>query len=162
MTIDQRELRDVLGCFATGVTIITGREPDGRPTGLTANSFSSVSLDPPLVLFSLDRGANCAAAFDVGRPFTVNVLSEAQQEHSNLFASKAEDKFAAGGGWSEGGNGCARLEAALAHLECTCDSLHDGGDHWIIVGRVDRAEGRADGSPLLYFRGRYAAIDGAG
>lgn len=159
--MNQRQLRDVFGCFATGVTIITAREKDGTPVGLTANSFSSVSLDPPLILFSLDRGANCASAFAVGEPFIVNVLRHDQQAQSNHFASKVDDKFAGRGtDWVEGENGCPGLKGALASLECTCDSLHDGGDHWIIVGRVSRAIGDADGAPLLFFRGHYAGLEG--
>lgn len=157
--MDQRQLRDVFGCFATGVTIVTARRPDGTPVGLTANSFSSVSLDPPLILFNLDRGANCAEAFTLGAPFTVNVLRDSQQVESNHFASKVDDKFAHSDiAWQEGENGCPSLLDALAHLECSCDSLHDGGDHWIIIGRVSRASGSPDGSPLLFYRGRYAEL----
>lgn len=159
--MDQRHLRDVFGCFATGVTIITAREESGNAVGLTANSFSSVSLDPPLILFNLDRDANCARAFGVGRPFTVNVLRHDQQAESNHFASKVEDKFASGEfEWEDGANGCPTLNGALASLECTCDSLHDGGDHWIIIGRVSRATGDTEGAPLLYYRGRYASLEG--
>lgn len=159
--MDQRHLRDVFGCFATGVTIITAREASGVPVGLTANSFSSVSLDPPLILFNLDRDANCARAFSVGSSFTVNVLKHDQQAQSNHFASKVEDKFASGEfSWTDGENGCPVLDGALAVLECTCDSLHDGGDHWIIIGRVTRAAGDGDGEPLLFYRGRYAGLEG--
>ena len=158
-TLDQRHLRDVFGCFATGVTIITARLDDGSPVGLTANSFSSVSLDPPLILFNLDRGANCAEAFALGKPFTVNVLRKDQEAQSNHFASKVEDKFAHPDfDWRDGANGCPRLADSLAQLECVCDSLHDGGDHWIIIGRVQHAERDADGAPLLFFRGRYESL----
>ncbi len=161
MTFDQRELRDVLGCFATGVTIITARDAAGKPVGLTVNSFSSVSLEPPLVLFSLDRAANSADAFGVGQPFNVNVLGQQQQAQSNHFASKVDDKFASDEfDWQDGGNGCRVLEGALAHLECTCEALHDGGDHWIIIGRVARISASGEGPPLLYFRGRYADLKG--
>jgi flavin reductase (DIM6/NTAB) family NADH-FMN oxidoreductase RutF len=159
--LNQRQLRDVFGCFATGVTIITAREANGMPVGLTANSFSSVSLDPPLILFNLDRAANCARAFDVGMPFTVNVLRHDQQAQSNHFASKVEDKFASGEFvWTDGENGCPVLDGALASLECICDSLHDGGDHWIIIGRVTQTESGNDGAPLLFYRGRYAGLEG--
>lgn len=150
----------MFGCFATGVTIITAREEDGRPVGLTANSFSSVSLDPPLILFNLDRGANCAAAFAEGKPFAVSVLRHDQQAQSNHFASKVDDKFAESEfDWTDGDNGCPVLDGALAHLECICDSLHDGGDHWIVIGRVSRTV-RENGAPLLFYRGRYAGLDG--
>jgi flavin reductase (DIM6/NTAB) family NADH-FMN oxidoreductase RutF len=159
--LDQRQLRDVFGCFATGVTIITALEQDGMPVGLTANSFSSVSLDPPLVLFNLDRAANCARAFTVGQPFAVSILRQDQQAQSNHFASKVEDKFASKQfDWIDGDNGCPVLDGAIASLECTCDSLHDGGDHWIIIGRVSRANSNTEGAPLLFYRGRYADLEG--
>lgn len=160
MQIDQRELRDVFGCFATGVTIISGRDTSGKPQGLTVNSFSSVSLDPPLVLFSLDRAANSAEAFDKGQAFTVNILGRGQEAQSNHFASKAEDKFATSAfAWADGTNGIPCLQDALAHLECTCETLHDGGDHWIIIGRVTALRSLGtDGAPLVFFRGRYADL----
>lgn len=160
MAVSPRELRDVLGSFATGVTIITGVDEQDRPVGLTANSFNSVSLDPPLVLFSLDRNANCASAFAEGRPFVVNVLRDDQQPQSNHFASKTDDKFAEMDfTWTAGNNGCAVIEGALAHLECTCESLHEGGDHWIVIGRVSRIEADPEGRPLVFFRGRYANLN---
>ncbi|WP_417519035.1 flavin reductase family protein [Minwuia sp.] len=159
--MDQRELRDVFGCFATGITIITTREADGTPVGLTANSFSSVSLDPPLILFNLERGANCASAFVEGGAFTVNILRHDQQAQSNHFASKIEDKFASDEFvWSDGKNGCPRLVQALANLECVCTSMHDGGDHIIIIGRVTDTSRKKSGAPLLYFKGGYAGLEG--
>lgn len=161
MTVTPREMRDAMGCFATGITVITALDGDGRHVGLTANSFNSVSLEPPLVLFSLDRRANCVDAFNADMAFTVNVLGADQQAVSNHFASKADDKFAdLDFVWQAGGNGCAMLDGAIASFECVTDAVHEGGDHVIVVGRVTGLNQIEDASPLLYFQGRYAGIDG--
>lgn len=160
MTVTPREMRDAMGCFATGITVITALDAAGRPVGLTVNSFNSVSLEPPLVLFSLDRRANCADAFGDGKPFAVNVLGVEQQAESNHFASKADDKFAdIPFEWQAGSNGCAMLNSAIASFECIAEATHDGGDHIIIIGRVTRLNQVEGAAPLLYFQGRYAAID---
>ncbi|MEC9345873.1 MAG: flavin reductase family protein [Pseudomonadota bacterium] len=162
MTVSPRELRDTMGMFATGVTIITAVDGEGRPVGLTANSFNSVSLDPPLVLFSLDHRANCAAAFARGQPFAVNILGADQEAQSNHFASKSEDKFADSAfDWAPGENGCALIAGAIATLECAVESVHEGGDHWIIVGRVSRVVRAEEPDPLLFWRGRYLRIAGS-
>jgi len=159
MTVTPREMRDAMGCFATGITVITAKDADGKPVGLTVNSFNSVSLEPPLVLFSLDRRANCAEAFAVGSAFAVNVLGVEQQAESNHFASKADDKFAdIPFAWHAGSNGCAMLDSAIARFECITETTHDGGDHVIVIGRVTCLNRAEDGAPLLYFQGRYAEI----
>ncbi len=161
MTVTPREMRDAMGCFATGITVITARDAAGRHVGLTANSFNSVSLEPPLVLFSLDRRANCVDAFNLGLAFTVNVLGADQQAVSNHFASKADDKFAEMDfAWQAGDNGCAMLDGAIASFECVTDAVHEGGDHVIVVGRVTHLNQVGDASPLLYFQGSYAGIGG--
>lgn len=160
MTVTPREMRDAMGCFATGITVITALDADGRHVGLTANSFNSVSLEPPLVLFSLDRRANCVDAFSTDMAFTVNVLGVDQQAVSNHFASKADDKFAnLDFVWQSGANGCAVLDGAIASFECVTDAVHEGGDHVIVVGRVTGLNQVEDASPLLYFQGRYAGIE---
>ncbi len=160
MTVTPREMRDAMGCFATGITVITAQDANGRHVGLTANSFNSVSLEPPLVLFSLDRRANCVDAFTLEMAFTVNVLGVEQQAVSNHFASKADDKFAdMDFAWQTGDNGCAMLDGAIASFECVTEAVHEGGDHVIIVGRVTHLNQVEDASPLLYFQGRYAALD---
>lgn len=156
MQFDPREFRDALGAFATGVTVVTCMSDDGKPIGLTANSFNSVSLDPPLVLFSLDRGSFSFAHFRAAGHFAVNILSDAQQEISRHFARASEDK------WRDisfdvSGVGCPAFRDALAVFECSTHAIHDGGDHIIIVGRVERFTHRA-GDPLLYYRGRYARL----
>lgn len=158
MSVSPRSLRDAMGSFATGITVITAKGDGNQPVGLTANSFNSVSLDPPLVLFSLDRGASCCDAFSEGKPFVVNILASDHQDHSNRFAAKSDDKFAGIEGAVEARNGCVALSGALARFECTSDKVHDGGDHLIIVGRVDHLEHRTDGEPLLFFRGGYHQI----
>ena len=156
MAIDPREFRDALGTFATGVTVVTCMSGDGKPIGLTANSFNSVSLDPPLVLFSLDRRSFSFAHFQSASHFAVNVLASSQQEISRHFARASEDKWR-DIGFDVGGVGCPSLPGALAVFECSTHAIHDGGDHIIIVGRVERFAHRP-GEPLLYYRGRYARI----
>jgi len=162
MSFTSRQFRDALGCFATGVTVVTGRRADGRPVGLTANAFSSVSLDPPLVLFCLDRKAESLQAFLDGRHFAVNVLRAEQEDLSNRFADPTIDRFAdlAFETWE---TGCPILPDTLASLECTLHAHHDGGDHVIFIGRVQRircsdTDGGAQPAtrgPLLYYRGDY-------
>ena len=159
MTVPPRELRDAMGRFATGVTVVTGIGADGGPVGVTVNSFNSVSLEPPLVLFSLDRAANSMAPFSDCRHFAVNVLGEHQAELSEAFAARdGADKWT-GVSWRPGRNACPLLADALAIFECTTETTHDGGDHVIFVGRVDHVAMRPSGRPLLYFRGDYARID---
>ena len=106
-----------MGHFATGVTVITTKDQDGNPNGLTANAFMSLSLDPPLVLISVDKGAQCYACFNLQNGFTVNFLSEDQEEVSRRFATKGIDKFA-GLRWHAGDNGAAILDSALGYVEC--------------------------------------------
>jgi flavin reductase (DIM6/NTAB) family NADH-FMN oxidoreductase RutF len=154
---DQRELRNALGTFATGVTIITTMSGDGKPIGLTANSFTSVSLDPPLVLFCLDRRSFSYGHFERSSHFAVNVLASEQQQISHHFARPSEDK------WADMaldlcGVGCPAFKEALAVFECATHKIHDGGDHIIIVGRVLSFTYRSEGTPLLYYRGKYSRL----
>lgn len=159
MSIDPRELRNAFGCFATGVTIITTTDSAGAPVGLTANSFSSLSLDPPLVLFCLDLNSSSFEAFHRNRHFVVNVLRDDQQELSSRFAKSGVDK------WNDVGfetwvTGCPVLGDCIANLECEVDSVFEGGDHVIFVGKVVRLRyENGDYRPLLFFRGRYGQID---
>ena len=152
-----RALRRALGTFATGVTIVTARDADGRPVGMTANSFNSVSLEPPLVLWSVDRSARSAAAFRAATHFAVHVLEEGQADLSNRFARKGDDKFA-GLDWREGEGGVPLLSGALAVFECRTQAVHEGGDHEIIVGEVDRFEAH-DGDGLVFAAGGYATAE---
>lgn len=154
---DARTLRDALGCFATGVTVVTTLDEEGQPVGLTANSFTSVSLDPPLLLVCIAKSAGSLAAMEAAENFAVNVLHIGQQPTSNLFAKSGEDRFA-GTPWSRGHNGSPLLSGALANFECRRHALHDGGDHVILIGEVVRARFEPRRDPLLYFRGKYRRL----
>jgi flavin reductase (DIM6/NTAB) family NADH-FMN oxidoreductase RutF/pimeloyl-ACP methyl ester carboxylesterase len=154
---DARTFRDALGCFATGVTIITAMGPDGKPIGLTANSFTSVSLDPPLLLVCIANGASSAPILQHAERFAVNVLQIGQQPTSNRFAGKGEDRFA-NTPWDVGEFGTPVLTGSLSSFECERDAVHDGGDHFILVGRVLKAMFEPRRDPLLYFRGKYRRL----
>ena len=154
---DARTLRDALGCFATGVTIVTAIGKDGLPFGLTANSFTSVSLDPPLLLVCVAHSSSSAEAIKAVDHFAVNVLQIGQQPTSNRFASKGEDRFA-NTPWSPGETGAPLLTGSLSAFECAREAIHDGGDHFILVGRVLKANFEPRRDPLLYFRGKYRRL----
>ena len=132
---DSRTFRNVIGNFATGVTVITTVDSEGGPVGLTANSFSSLSLDPPLVLFCLDRTVSSFDAFQANRHFAINILGAGQQDLSQSFARTGPDKWN-GVAFDKWATGCPILKGCIANLECDVDSIHDGGDHVIVVGRV--------------------------
>jgi flavin reductase (DIM6/NTAB) family NADH-FMN oxidoreductase RutF len=151
--IDQRHLRHALGRFATGVTVITTRTAEGRLEGLTANSFSAVSLDPPLVLWSLRRNASSLSSFANSGYFAVNVLAANQCDLSRHFATPSQDRFA-GISHTVGLGGCPLLHETLASFECSTEHTVTGGDHIIFIGRVLRATYR-DGEPLIFSAGKY-------
>ncbi len=154
---DARTLRDAMGCFATGITIITSHAPEGTPIGLTANSFTSVSLDPPLLLVCVANTAGSAAALQQASHFAVNVLQTSQLPTSNRFAGKGEDRFAATS-WQLGETGVPVLEGSLVSFECKRHAVHEGGDHFLLVGEVVRAQFEPRRDPLLYFRGKYRRL----
>jgi flavin reductase (DIM6/NTAB) family NADH-FMN oxidoreductase RutF/pimeloyl-ACP methyl ester carboxylesterase len=154
---DARTFRDALGCFATGVTVVTALSADGTPIGLTANSFTSVSLDPPLLLVCIANTAGSAAVLRDAERFAVNVLQIGQQPTSNRFAGKGEDRFAVTP-WEIGEYGTPVLTGSLSSFECARDAIHDGGDHFILVGRVLKAIFEPRRDPLLYFRGKYRKL----
>ncbi len=154
--VDTRELRRTLGQFATGVTIVTCLAEDGSPVGMTANSFSSVSLDPPLVLWSLDRRARSFPAFSAARHFAFSVLAQDQVELSNRFAQPGVEKFGTVD-WRTGIAGVPLIPDPAAHFECTQHATFDGGDHLIVVGRVERFV-RYDRRALVFAHGRYGAV----
>ena len=158
MTFDARNFRQALGCFATGITVVTSVGLDGEYLGFTANSFNSVSLDPPLVLFSLDRGAYSLKAFEAAGVFAINILREDQQAVSIAFARALANKWD-GVRTETWQTGSPILVDALASFDCETTSMHDGGDHVIFVGRVLRLRAGVDGRPLLYFRGAYRQIN---
>ena len=154
---DPRTLRDALGCFATGVTVVTCRDSGGAPVGLTANSFTSVSLDPPLLLVCIAKNASSAAALVGASHFAVNVLQTDQQPASIRFATRNEDRFGPND-WSAGEYGAPLLESSLGVFECAAHAVHDGGDHHLLIGRVMKARFDAALDPLLYFRGRFRRL----
>ena len=157
VSIDQTIFRRVLGHFATGVNVVTGLTKDKTPVGLTVNAFTSLSLDPPLVLFCLDKRTASIDAFNKGNGFALNMLNDDQQDLSVIFSTKVEDRFDKVDHtfWD---TGVPILRGCLANIECIIDAIHDGGDHLIIVGQVERLHQSDSGSPLLYFNGNYAQI----
>ncbi|MEO9843579.1 MAG: flavin reductase family protein [Roseobacter sp.] len=154
--IDPRELRDVLGCFATGVAVVTSVGDEGKPVGMTINSFSSVSLDPPLVLWSIGLNTPSRSAYANHSSFAINIMCAESKETSLHFARPSEDKFA-DVDWTPGHDGVPVLKAALATLECTVQDRIISGDHEIFIGRVVRL-GNRDGDPLLFHRGKFAHL----
>ena len=155
--IDGAQFRHVLGHFLTGVTIITAIDPEtDGPVGLAASSFTSVSLDPPLVLFCAGKNSSTWPRIQAAGSYCVNILGDDQEVLSRQFSGKG-DKFA-GVGWRKGQSGSPVLESALAWIDCTIDSEVDGGDHVIVVGRVQEMGARDHGGPLAYFRGGYGVF----
>jgi flavin reductase (DIM6/NTAB) family NADH-FMN oxidoreductase RutF len=150
---DSRELRRVLGAFATGVTVITTTDGEGRFHGVTANSFSSVSLDPPLVLWSQAVKSQSHSTFFTAERFAVNILAEDQIELSNRFAKSSPEKFA-GLGVDIGRGGIPLLHGCGARLQCRVVSRVPGGDHTIYIGEVESIE-RAERKPLVFGNGQY-------
>jgi flavin reductase (DIM6/NTAB) family NADH-FMN oxidoreductase RutF/pimeloyl-ACP methyl ester carboxylesterase len=155
---EPRVLRDALGCFATGVTVVTTVSESGTPFGLTANSFTSVSLDPPLVLFSLARSSTSLSTFAGASRFAVNVLHIGQQPLSGRFAQRDVARFE-GVEWAiRVPGGSPILGNSLASFDCQRYSVHDGGDHLIFIGQVTHAWFEPRRDPLLYFRGKYRRL----
>ncbi|SDG78616.1 flavin reductase family protein [Roseospirillum parvum] len=155
MTADSRAFRSALGLFATGVTVVTTGDGGGRTAGMTVNSFSSVSLDPPLILWCLGKGSPSQPVFEAAGHFAVNVLAAGQEALSTQFA-RPGDKFA-GVDWRPGRFGDPLIEGAIATFECRTTARHDAGDHLILVGQVAHFDHR-DGEPLLFFGGRYGRL----
>jgi flavin reductase (DIM6/NTAB) family NADH-FMN oxidoreductase RutF len=155
---DARDFRTALGSFPTGVCLITTLAPEGRRVGLTANSFSSVSLDPPMVLWSLARTASSAPVFRDAEYFAINVLAAGDGELSSHFATSGADKFPKySGRFTDGLAGVPVLQGAVATFECHSRHRYYGGDHIIVIGVVERYAHDAGRSPLVFHRGRYAA-----
>jgi flavin reductase (DIM6/NTAB) family NADH-FMN oxidoreductase RutF len=157
MAIDPQQFRHALGTFATGITVITTHSEEKHPVGVTINSFASVSLDPPLILFSLRTESPMTRCFSEHEYFNVCILSEHQEEISNLFASPQNDKFDSCA-WHCGENGAPVLEGTLATLECKRSAMHEGGDHIIFIGEVTKIDIQENGGPLLYYKGGYKKL----
>lgn len=154
--VDAPQFRQLLGRFATGVTVLTSRGASGDPVGMTASSIASVSLDPPLVLVSVDKSNEMHAAMEAGTHFVLNILSAEQEALSRRFAELEANRFR-GVSYRENERGIAVLEGVVAHIECEKHSAVPGGDHTVFFGLV--VGGHAtDRRPLLYYRGGYTGM----
>jgi flavin reductase (DIM6/NTAB) family NADH-FMN oxidoreductase RutF len=157
--IDPRAFRDAMGRFVTGVCVATTLDPEDKPVGVTVNSFTSVSLDPPLVLFCLEKTARTRPAFEAAGRFAVNVLGEAHRDLSTRFAKAPTDWT--GVAAATAATGVPVLTEALTVLDCRTEAIHEGGDHLILVGRVVRLiSDPGETRPLVYHRGGYAQLAG--
>ena len=156
-TIDAARYRQVLGHFATGVTIVTGMDGP-RPVGLSANAFTSVSLDPPLVSVCLAETSTTWPRIRASGSFCVNILADDQEDLSRLFSTRGADRFAAVG-WHGAGSGSPVLAGVLAWIDCALDAEHRAGDHVIAVGRVLDLDVTGPGQPLVFYRGGYGRFE---
>jgi len=157
MTLDPRRFRDALGRFATGVCVVAANPEGWEPFGMTVNSFASVSLDPPLVLWSLQNDSEMFEAFERAGRFSVNVLRADQRDMSGQYAEKG-DHLLEPGHFELGGSGVPVLPESLASFECELEARHPGGDHVILVGRVLEFAQRDNGEPLLFCCGAYREL----
>ena len=154
---DQRQFRDALAQFATGVTIVCTRAPNGRYVGFTANSFNSVSLDPPLILWTISRRSGSLGAFETAERYAVNVLSSEQTDLARRFSHPHADRFAGVAhrlGWSD----APLIDGCVAWLECRHHARHTAGDHVVFVGEVVTVE-RARGHALIFHQGRFTSTE---
>jgi flavin reductase (DIM6/NTAB) family NADH-FMN oxidoreductase RutF len=154
--VDPDQFRTACAQFATGITIATVMAPDGIPHGLTVSSFTSVSIDPPLILLCISYGCAPVHHFNQNSYFGINVLSDEQRNLSVIFSVKPEGRFD-GVSWHTGAYGAPLIQGCLAHFECLTDRLIDAGDHRIVVGQVLRVESNP-GQPLLYFNRSYRLL----
>ncbi|MFV8784214.1 flavin reductase family protein [Microbulbifer sp. SA54] len=154
--LEPMQLRQVFGQFATGVTIVTTGSDTGEAVGMTVSSFNTVSLEPPLILWCIDKKTGCFDAFNHCEHFAIHVLSEQQDNLSSLFARRGVDKFS-GLDYHLNDRGVPLLHEYCARLQCTLTARYEGGDHLIMVGRVD-AMHTQDRAPLIFHRGQYARI----
>lgn len=157
MAIDKDVFRRVLSHFAAGVTVVTTVDREERPHGLTATAFTSVSLEPPLVLVCVDKQAETYSQFEPAGVFAVNFLSLEQRDISQRFATHGGDKFS-GLSWRRGGLGAPLLDGTIGHVECRIRHWYDAGDHTIMVGEIESADA-GDGEPLLHFRHDYRRVN---
>lgn len=157
--MDPFEFRQLCGRFATGVAVVTAPDASGAPAGMTVNSFTSVSLVPPLVLVAIDRAASMHATLAAAPRWTVNILEAHQETLSRRFAAGLPDRFE-GVGWHRGPHGEILLDGALAHLSCAAHAALPAGDHTLYLGEVTGGAAAEHGRPLLYYRGGYAEGEG--
>ena len=158
MTLDPDAFRSVLGRFASGITVVTTRDADGRDAGLTVSAFCSVSLHPPLIQVCVDQSASVHPVLAASEHFGVSVLAAEQEALSRRFSTVESMHRFEGLGFSRGESGVVLLDDALAHLECRLVASHAAGDHTIFIGEVERATARS-ARPLLYYRGGYAQLE---
>lgn len=155
--IEAAHYRSVLGRFPTGVTVVAGKAADDSPVGLAIGSFFSVSLDPALVGFCVGKSSTSWPAIAESGSFCVNVLGADQEDVCRVFASSATDKFSSIG-WKSTETGSPRIDGVLAWVDCEIDTVHDAGDHLIVVGAVKGLDVGGEGDPLVFFRGGYANL----
>lgn len=155
-TFDHAKYRQVLGHFPTGVSVITAMTEDG-PAGMAIGSFTSLSLDPALVLFSATKTSASWGKLRSAGTFCVNILADDQEDISRVFASKADDKFSEIG-WKRSGNGAPLINGVLAFIDCELHSVLDGGDHDIVLGSVTDLDVKHEGGALVFFRGGYGRV----
>jgi flavin reductase (DIM6/NTAB) family NADH-FMN oxidoreductase RutF len=158
MTLDPDSFRSVLGRFASGVTVVTARDREGRDHGMTVSAFSSLSLAPPLILICIEHGASMHGVLAETAHFAVNMLSVGQEALSRRFSSPDAHLRFDGVGYTRGQTGTALLDDVLAYLECRLVDRHASGDHTIFIGEVEAALARPE-RPLLYYRGGYAQLE---
>lgn len=161
MNIDQPSFRKALSQFPTGVAVITASSADGASIGMTMSSFNSLSLDPPLILFSVDRRALSLEAMLAAKGYAVNILARQQEHLSNQFAKPLGDKWS-NVDYKVGHAEAPLLHGVLAHFECDPYANHDGGDHILFIGRVVRFTTAEDNDPLIFFRGKYHSLSKQG
>lgn len=157
MTIDTRKFRDALGNFATGICVVTVAREQDAPIGMTINSFSSVSLEPPLVLWSIQYTSECFEIFNAAERFAINILSSDQQEYSTIYSKKGEHALVPSH-YCLGRTGSPIIRNALTSFECRTWARYAGGDHLIIIGEVLDLTAHSTERPLLFYRGKYAQI----
>lgn len=156
--MDGKQLRNVFGQFATGVTVVCTTDAEGNHYGITVNSFSSLSLDPPLALFSLAYDSNTLQPIQDSRIFSINILSDQQQAISNSLAKKGGPEKLQSVPLRKGRTGAPIVENSLAYLDCELHATYEGGDHLIIVGKIVEAAVNAGQAPLLFFQGAYRSL----
>lgn len=154
---DSQRFRQVLGAFPTGVTVVTALGADGRPVGMAVGSFTSVSLDPPLIVYLPARTSTSFPRIRRASSFCVNVLGAHQQDLCRAFASKGGDKFA-GVEWSPTPSGAPRLHGVEAWIDCTPYRITTAGDHFLVIGRVEALDCTDAGHPMVFHRGRYGHV----
>jgi len=153
-SIDGQRLRAVMGSYPTGVTVITAIGKDGEPAGMTVGTFTSVSLDPPLVAFLPDRSSTSFPRIRTASSFCVNVLAADQEDVCRAFATRGGDKFA-GVAWTPTSSGAPRIDGVAAWVDCDFESVQEAGDHWFVLGRVRQLDASGERLPLVFYQGGY-------